>query len=121
MCCTNTRATMLDRLVRNRKFSKVVADHLWLDFDGVEDLPVVDPHNRTNHLGNNDHVTEMGLHNSRFLVRWRLLFRLTQFFNESHGAAFQATLEPTACTSVDDLDELLIAKVQELVELDPAI
>lgn len=55
MCCTNlvyecqsaerrrfektyTRATMLDRLVRNRKFSKVVADHLWLDFDGVEDL-----------------------------------------------------------------------------------
>lgn len=35
---TYTRATMLNRLVRNRKFSKVVADHLWLDFDGVEDL-----------------------------------------------------------------------------------
>jgi hypothetical protein len=35
---TYTRATMLNRLVRNRKFTKVVADHLWLDFDGVEDL-----------------------------------------------------------------------------------
>ena len=35
---TYTRATVLNRLVRNREFSKVVADHLWLDFDRVEDL-----------------------------------------------------------------------------------
>ncbi len=35
---TNTRATVLDRLVRDREFPKVVADHLWLDFDRIEDL-----------------------------------------------------------------------------------
>ena len=67
-------------------------------------LSVVDSNNRTNHLRNDDHVTKMGLHNSRLLVRWRLLFRLTQFFDESHRAAFQAALEPTACASVDDLE-----------------
>lgn len=35
---TNTRATVLDRLVRNREFPEVVADHLWFNFDRVEDL-----------------------------------------------------------------------------------
>ena len=35
---TNTRATVLDRLVRDREFPKVVADHLWLNFDRIEDL-----------------------------------------------------------------------------------
>jgi hypothetical protein len=35
---TNTGATVLDRLVRNRKFPEVVTDHLWFNFDRVEDL-----------------------------------------------------------------------------------
>jgi len=38
---------MFNRLVRNRKFSKVVANHLWFDFDRVEDLSVVIPTTET--------------------------------------------------------------------------
>lgn len=35
---TDTRATVLDGPVRNGELAKVVADHLGLDLDGVEDL-----------------------------------------------------------------------------------
>lgn len=38
MCCTNTGTTVLDGLVRDGELGEVVADHLGLDLDAVEDL-----------------------------------------------------------------------------------
>lgn len=38
MSSTDTRATVLNGPVRNGELAKVVADHLGLDLDGVEDL-----------------------------------------------------------------------------------
>jgi hypothetical protein len=35
---TDTRASVLDGLVRDGEFPKVVADHFWFNFDRVEDL-----------------------------------------------------------------------------------
>jgi hypothetical protein len=68
---------MLDGLVRDGKFSKVVTRHLWLDFHRVESLQettyqpisqisksqtpmhlsIIDPNNTPNHLRDDDHIT----------------------------------------------------------------
>ena len=39
---TDTRTTVLDGLVRARELGEVVADHLGLDLNGVEDLHTQD-------------------------------------------------------------------------------
>lgn len=39
---TNTRTTVLDGFVRDGELAEVVASHLRLDLDGVEDLRPVD-------------------------------------------------------------------------------
>lgn len=124
---TNTGTTVLNGLVRDtekygnvridhqmykirsyylRELSKVVADHLRLDFNLVEDLSVVDSNNRADHLGNNDHVTEMSLDNGRLLARGSLLLGSTELLNETHGLALQSALESSASTAVDKIHEL---------------
>lgn len=45
---------MLDRLVRDREFPKVVADHLWLNFDRIEDLERAAVQHRRLSLGPTD-------------------------------------------------------------------
>lgn len=46
-----------------------MANHLGLDLDLVELLSAVYGHNTADHLGNNDHVTEVGLDGGGLLVR----------------------------------------------------
>ena len=65
---TNTRTVVLHRLVRQRELTQIVTDHLSLDFNVVEVATVVHTNNRTNHLGNHDHVTQVSLHRVRTLV-----------------------------------------------------
>ena len=68
MSSTNTRAAVLHGVVSQRELTKVVTDHLSLDFNVVEVVAVVHTDNATDHLGNDDHVTEVGLHGLGALV-----------------------------------------------------
>jgi len=111
MCGTNTGTTMLDRLVRNGKFTKVVASHLRLDLNRVEHLPVVYPNNGPNHLRDDDHITKMGLYNSRLLIRRRLLLGFSELFYETHWFTFQTALEPSTSAGMNELYKLLIFHV----------
>ena len=95
---------MLDGLVRDGELSKVVASHLRLNLNGVEELAVVNTNDRANHLGDDDHVAEMRLHDCRLLVRGRLLLRLAELLDETHRIPLEATLEPATRTGVDELD-----------------
>ena len=66
-------------------------------------LAVVDADDGANHLGDDDHVAQVGLDDGRLLV-WRgLLLGLAQLLEEAHGLALETALEPPAGTSVDDL------------------
>jgi hypothetical protein len=49
------------RSVCDGKFTEVVANHLRLDLDLVEHLSVVDGELRADHLGQNKHVSKVGL------------------------------------------------------------
>ena len=66
-------------------------------------LAVVDTNDRANHLGDDDHVAEVGLHDRGLLVGGRLLLGLTELLDEAHRLALETALEPSAGASVDDL------------------
>ena len=66
-------------------------------------LAVVDADDGANHLGDDNHVTEVRLDDSRLLV-WRgLLLGLAQLLDEAQGLALEAALEPAARARVDEL------------------
>ena len=66
-------------------------------------LAVVDADDGADHLGDDDHVTEVGLHDGRLFVGERLLLRLAELLDETHGLALETALEPPAGTGMDDL------------------
>jgi hypothetical protein len=90
-----------------------VADHLGLDLDLVELLTGVDTNDGTDHLGDDDHVTEVSLDEVGLLVRLSLLLGLAELLDQTHGLALKATVETSAGTSVDDIAELLAGEVEE--------
>jgi hypothetical protein len=71
---TNTRTTVLDRLVGDRELSQVVADHLRLDLNLVEGLAVVHTNDTSDHLWNNNHVPQVCPNHLRLLTCWGILF-----------------------------------------------
>jgi len=110
---TDTGATVLDGLVGDRELSQVVANHLRLDLNLVELLSGVDTDDGADHLGNDNHVTEVGLDEVGLLIGLGLLLSLTELLDETHGLALQTAVEATAGTSVNDITELLGGKVEE--------
>ena len=108
---TNTRTVVLHRLVRQRELAQIVTDHLSLDFNVVEVATVVHTNNRTNHLGNHDHVTQVSLHRVRTLVlrSLSLLYlntgnynthSLTQSLDQRLRLSLQTTTESATSTSL---------------------
>lgn len=92
-----------------------MANHLRLDFDLVELLAGVDTNNRADHLGDNDHVTEMRLDEVGLLVGLGLLLGLSELLDEAHGLALQAPVDSAAGAGVDDITQLLGVEVQETI------
>jgi hypothetical protein len=92
-----------------------VADHLGLDLDLVELLAGVDTDDAANHLGDNDHVTEVSLDEVGLLVGLGLLLGLAELLDETHGLALETAVEPSAGTGVDEVTELLRAEIEEPV------
>ena len=93
-----------------------MANHLRLDLNLVELLAGVDTNDGADHLGDNDHVTEVGLDEVGLLVGLGLLLRLAELLDETHGLALQTAVEATAGTGVDDITELLRREVEEPVD-----
>ena len=71
---TNTRPSVLDRLVGDWEFSQIMANHLRLDFHLIEGLSIVNTNNATNHFRNYNHVAQVRPNRLRFLTRWSLPF-----------------------------------------------
>ena len=108
---TNTRAVVLHGLVSQRKLTQIVTNHLSLDFNIVETLPVVNTNNRSNHLRDYDHVTKVSLHRLRTLIlrSVRLLhthlhtiynYSNAQSLDQSLGLSLKTSTETTTSTSL---------------------
>jgi hypothetical protein len=103
-------------VLRDRELSQVVANHLRLDLNLVELLAGVDTDDGADHLGDDDHVTEVGLDEVGLLVGLGLLLGLAEFLDETHGLALQTAVEASAGTGVDNITELLGGEVEEPME-----
>ncbi len=93
-----------------------MANHLGLDLNLVELLAGVDTNDAANHLGDDNHVTEVSLDDVGLLVGLGLLLGLAELLDEAHRAALQTTVDPAAGTGVDDIAELVGAEVQKAVK-----
>ena len=100
-------------VLRDGELGEVVADHLGLDLDLVELLAGVDTNDGADHLGDDDHVTEVSLDEVGLLVGLGLLLGLAELLDQTHGLALEATVEASAGTGVDDIAELLAGEVEE--------
>ena len=90
-----------------------MAYHLRLNFDLVELFSRVDTNDATNHLGDNNHVSQMSLDEVGLLVGLSLLLGLAQLLDQTHGLALKTTVEPTAGASVDNITELVGGEVEQ--------
>ena len=92
-----------------------MANHFRLDLDVVELLARVDTNDTADHLGNDNHVTEMCLDRVGLLVRLSLLLGLAQLLDQAERTALETAVEPSSGAGVDDIAELLGAEVEESV------
>jgi hypothetical protein len=66
-------------------------------------LAVVDTNYGPNHFWDDDHIAEVCFDNCGFLIGWGLFFSLSQFLDEAHRFALEATLKTPPGTSVNEL------------------
>ena len=89
-----------------------MTNHLRLDLDLVELLARVDRDDAANHLGDDNHVSEVGLYDCGFFVGESFFFRFAEFLDEGHGAALEAALgEASAGAGVDELGGWLTQEI----------
>jgi hypothetical protein len=100
-------------ILRDREFSQIMSNHLRLNLNLVEFLSRVDTNDATNHLRDNDHVSEVSLDKVWLLIGLSLLLCLSQLLDQTHGLALETTVEPTASTGVDNITELVGGEVEE--------
>jgi hypothetical protein len=98
-----------------------VTNHLRLDLDLVELLAGVDANDATDHLGNDDHVSEVSLDNIGLLVGLGLLLGLAELLDETHRTALQATVDATTLAGWEDASEVLAGHIEELVKVDSTV
>ena len=104
-------------LVGDGELSKIVTNHLWLDFDLGEDLAVVHSNDRSSHLWNHDHVSQMGLDNIGLLVDGAFLLLLAELLDQSHGLTLESSGELAPDSAGEQLHQTLVVHVQKLVKI----
>lgn len=93
-----------------------MTNHLRLDLNLVELLAGVDTNNASNHLRDDNHVSEVSLDKVGLLVGLGLLLGLSELLDETHGTSLETTVDPAAATSVDNISELVRGEVQKAVK-----
>merc|ERR1712072_1650451 len=121
---TNTGGTVLDRLVGDGELTEVVSNHVSLNINLVEDLAVVNTDDRSDHLREDDHVTEVGLD-----ALWLLAFLWLgngllggpKTLEEGVVLALETVLETATGTSVNELHEVSHWHHEEVLEVDSTV
>lgn len=113
-----TSSSVSDRSVGDGEFTQVVADHLGLDFDGVENLTVVNTNDGTDHFWDNNHVSQVGLDNGRLLIRLGSQLGGSQFVDQTHRLGSQSSGESSSDSGTTQLGEFFGWHFQQVLEVD---
>lgn len=104
---------MLHRLITNTELPQIKPHHLRLNLHLIELLPAVNPNHAPNHLGHDNHISEVRFDEIGLLVGFGVLFCFAEFFDQAHGFAFEAAVEAAAGAGMDDVAELFAGEVEE--------
>merc|ERR1719247_3145652 len=114
---TDTGTSVANGLVGQGELAQVVADHLTLDLNGVEVLTVVDTDDGSNHLGEDEGITQVRLDGLGLLTDLGLLLGGTELLHQSLGLLLDTAVHASAGTSVDHLGDLGVVQLQKLLQL----
>ncbi|EPY39590.1 small subunit ribosomal protein S15e [Angomonas deanei] len=113
----NTGAAVEHGVVGHGELTEVAADHLTLDLNVTEEVTVVDADDGTDHLGGDDHITEVGADGLGLLTNLDVLLGLAEALQENRGAAVGVAVHVAAGTGVHDGLELSLAQGKKGVDL----
>mmetsp|Transcript_12847 Transcript_12847/g.22922 ORF Transcript_12847/g.22922 Transcript_12847/m.22922 type:complete len:208 (-) Transcript_12847:71-694(-) len=116
----DARAAVGHGLVGDRELAEVEADHLGLHLHQGVLVAVVHTQHGADHLGQDEHVAQVGLHGLRALALGGGLLGLAQALEEGAVLALEAARPAhlSAGAGVEQLSQLIGADGQELVQVD---
>ena len=91
-----------------RELSKVVANHLKLNFHLDDDLAVFHSDNAADHLGNNDRVPQISPDALRLLHVLSFLLGLSEVLDQRHLPAFQSAGDTARDLSMNHFQKQLL-------------
>jgi hypothetical protein len=91
-----------------------------LDLNVDEELAIVDADDGADHLGDDGHVSQVGLDGGRLVVGSGSLLGLAQLLEQRVVSTGNAACETTTNAASQKLQKLLLALVQQSLELDAA-
>ena len=95
---------------------------MYLDFNRVENLAVVYTNNGADHLGNDNHITQVSLNNLRLLANADVALRGVQTLEKSHRLSLHTTVsKATASTSIDELDKRGTRQLEQVLKINTAV
>lgn len=118
MGSTDTGTTVLNRLIGDGELTQVMTNHLRLNLNLVKGLSIVNTNIGSNHLRDNDHVTQMSLHHRGLLLKGSLTNGLTETLDQGSGSTTKSTAEATTSTSVQQLNKLLSGQLDQIIQVD---
>ena len=114
---TDTGTAVTDRTVGDGELTQVHANHVCGNVCNVEDLTVVHSDLGTNHVGDNDHVAKVGLDGLGAIQGTGGSLSLLELVDVGHVLAAKSSLHSSSCASKNEVDELLLRKIEHLLEL----
>ena len=118
---TMTDLTVTNGLVGKGELSKVVSAHVSSDFDGRPVLSTVNFDNGSDHIGSDDHVSQVSLNTLGLLTVGGLFDGFLELLDESGVRSTSVSLEGSSVLGAEKVDNLLLGHLEELIELDTSV
>lgn len=109
---------MLNGLVGDGELAQVETNEVRLDLDIDELLSVIDADDGTNHLWEDDGITQVCANSNWLLAINALLLGLGKLLDEGHWASLDASGELSSLSGVEHLDDISGGHIQQIIEFD---
>ena len=106
--------TMDDRSISDGEFTKIFADHRFLNVHYSEYFTIVNTDTGTNHFGENNHVSKVGLHNSRRFTRGSVLEGCLDLGHQTNVRPRETSTKPPTLTGRQKIKKLVVLKGKKI-------
>ena len=116
-----TDLSVTDGLVGEREFSGVVTAHISSNFDGSPVFATVNFEDGTDHLGGDDHVSEVSLDTLGLRTVRSVFDGFLELLDESAVSGSSVSSERSSVLGAEKSDDFLLGHLDEFIELDTSV